>query len=290
MKIAVTGSSGFIGRALCRTLAQSDRNVMRTSLSASAPGVEIMIHLAAKTPHSNSFSGLQAYEYDRVNARDTIKLAKDCAARGVKRFLFISSAKVLGAESDIAYSDSDPPFPRDAYAKSKLSAELGLRKIEAQTGMQVVILRPPLVYGPGVRGNLLKIVRIIRCGIPLPFAGIKNRRSLIGRENLVDLIIRCIDDPGVAGKTFLVSDGQDLSTPELLRIIATEMNCRLRLFPVPDSLLRLAGYATGRGPDIERLTGSFALDTENISKILAWSAPISIQAGIREMVQVKSAS
>jgi nucleoside-diphosphate-sugar epimerase len=174
--------------------------------------------------------------------------------------------------------------PEDAYGLSKWEAEQGLWEIASRTGMELVLVRPPLVYGQGVKGNFARLLDLVRSGVPLPLAAVNNRRSFIGLDNLVDLLIRCVDHPKAAGQTLLVSDGHDLSTPELLRIIANAMGRPARLFPVPVPLLRLAGRAFGRLSEVDRLVGSLQVDSSATRELLGWTPPVSVEEGIKRMV------
>jgi nucleoside-diphosphate-sugar epimerase len=229
-------------------------------------------------------------EYRRVNVQDTLSLARQAAAVGVKRFIFLSSVKVNGESTD----GLSTPFgsrnggagaaPEDAYGLSKWEAEQGLWRIAYQTGMEIVVVRPPLVYGPGVKGNFARLLDLVRSGVPLPLAAVNNRRSFIGLDNLVDLLIRCVDHPKAAGQTLLVSDGQDLSTPELLRMIANAMGRPERLFSMPVPLLRLAGRVFGRVNEVDRLVGSLQVDSSVTRERLGWTPPVSVEEGVGRMV------
>jgi nucleoside-diphosphate-sugar epimerase len=221
-----------------------------------------------------------------VNVEGTLKLARHAADAGVKRFLFISSIGVNGTFTyrSRRFARDDVPFPTENYAVSKWEAEQGLWEIASQTGMEVVVVRSPLVYGPGVKGNFARLLDLVRSGVPLPLASVNNRRSFIGLDNLADLLIRCVDHPRAAGQTLLASDGQDLSTPELLRMIAKAMGRSARLFPVPVSLLRLAGRVLGRLNEVDRLVGSLQVDSSATRELLGWTNPVSVEEGIKRMV------
>jgi nucleoside-diphosphate-sugar epimerase len=179
----------------------------------------------------------------------------------------------------------DKPAPEDAYGISKLEAERALWGISANTGLEVVVVRPPMVYGPGAKGNLARLLNLARLGLPLPLGAVQNKRSLIGVDNLVDLLACCVDHPAAAGQTFLVSDGEDLSTPDLLRHMAAAMGRSTRLVPVPVPLLRLAGSALSKRAEIDRLVGSLQLDSGHTRQVLGWTPPVSVEEGIRRMVQ-----
>jgi nucleoside-diphosphate-sugar epimerase len=197
----------------------------------------------------------------------------------VKRFVFVSSVKVNGERG--LYTEADPPAPEDAYGISKHEAEVALRVIAKDTGMEVVIIRPPLVYGPGVRANFLALMRAVSRGIPLPLGAIDNRRSLVALSNLVDFIVACIVDPAAANETFLVSDGEDLSTADLIRRLAGAMGRPARLFPVPESVLNLGAALVGRRDIAQRLLGTLQVDISKARRLLGWEPPITVGEGLR---------
>jgi nucleoside-diphosphate-sugar epimerase len=235
--------------------------------------------------HETAGDALAAYR--AVNVDGSRRLAEQAAIAGVRRLVYLSSVKVNGEQTLLGapFLFSNTPAPRDAYGTSKWEAEQGLWEISAKTGLEVVVVRPPLVYGPGVKGNLARLLKLVRLGLPLPFSAVQNMRSLIGLDNLVDLLIRCIDHPAAAGQTFLVSDGEDLSTPDLIRQMAAAMNRSPRLFPLPISLLRLAGSAFGKRAEIDRLVGSLQIDSSHTRRVLGWTPPVSVEEGVRRMVQ-----
>ncbi len=230
-------------------------------------------------------SGDPLAAYRQVNVEGTECLARQAAAKGVQRLVFLSSVKVLGEETDVPYSEQNLPGPQDPYGVSKLEAENILQQIAEETGLEVVIIRPPLVYGPGVKANFRKLLGMIQRGLPLPFAGINNRRSLIYLGNLIDVIITCATHPKAAGNTFMVSDGEDISTPELIRRIAHALGVSARLFPVPLSLMRLAGKLVGRSAAVNRLTGSLTVDSSKIRRELGWEPPFTMEEGLRETAE-----
>jgi nucleoside-diphosphate-sugar epimerase len=226
-------------------------------------------------------------EYRRVNVLGTLNLARQAAAVGVKRFVFLSSVKVNGESTHGSrrFTPDDEAAPEDAYGLSKWEAEQGLWEIASQTGMEIVVVRPPLVYGPGVKGNFARLLDLMRFGMPLPLAAVSNRRSFIGLDNLVDLLIRCVDHPGAPGQTLLVSDGQDLSTPELLSMIPNAMGRSAHLFFVPVPLLRLAGRALGYLNEVDRLVGSLQVDSSATIELLGWNPPVTVVEGVGRMVR-----
>ena len=308
--VFVTGAGGFIGSTLCKKLRSAGYSVigMHRSAKSASPqngiehlstdlmdqnirwdslltGIEFVVHLAARVHvmKDNSTDPLAAYR--KINVAATENLARHAAAMGVKRFVFMSSVKVNGEESWKPYTEADKPVPVDSYGISKMEAELTLRKIANETGMAVVILRPPLVYGPGVKANFLKLLQAVDRRMPLPFEGVKNQRSLIYVENLVDAIVACMQHPNAPGQTFLVSDGKDVSTPELIRMMSALLHKQPRLFSVPGLCLHIASRLTGKGPAMDRLIGSLTVDTTKITEELDWRPPFNLQEGLEETVE-----
>jgi nucleoside-diphosphate-sugar epimerase len=302
MRILVTGASGFIGAALCRELLARGHTVRAAVRRLTAPvaaspelhqvlvedvcgevdwpalldGVDAVVHLAAIAHRS-----AQEAEIRRVNFDGTVRLAQ--AARGLaRRFVFMSSVKVHGEDSgDGAYTESDPMRPKDAYGRSKLEAERFLGDLAAGSGMELVLIRPPLVYGPGVKANFFRLLRWVDSGLPLPFAGVRNRRSLVYVGNLVDAVARCVEHPRALGP-FLVSDEEIVSTPELVSFTARALGRPARLVHVPLRVLGLAGAITGRGEEIRRLTGNLVLDTSRVRRSLDWRPPYALNEGLGE--------
>lgn len=314
-KIFITGASGFIGQALSKTLSNSGifvRGSVRsfndflinsqieyvsiedinhqTCWKNALGSIDCIIHCAGIAHRMNSHGDLDAYYL--VNTEGTKNLAEQAVRAGVKRFIFLSTIKINGETTEKnsinkVFAHNDKPNPQDNYGKSKLEAEKVLRDIASKTGLEVVILRLPIVYGKGVKGNLNRLIKLIKFGIPLPLQGIINKRSLIGIDNLIDLIIRCIDSPNASGKTFLASDGKDLSTPELVNLLATNMGHSVKLFSIPIILLKFFGFIFRRKNEIDRLTGSMQIDISYTKKILNWIPPISVEEGIKRMFQGK---
>ncbi len=324
-KILVTGANGFIGQSLCKTLVTKNKLVhgiirncskvkKHNNIEYSSVGeinydtnwIEVLsntdciIHCAGKAHVMNKNNKITYETYKSINVEGTIRLANQAAEAGVKRIIFLSSIKVNGENTggpmtgkidNIINRDyfihTDIPEPKDFYGISKLEAEKELWKISRKTGLEVNILRLPLVYGERVKGNLNRLLMLVRSGVPLPFKMIRNQRSMIGLDNLIDLIILCIDHPAAAGKTFLVSDGEDLSTPDLINHIAHSMGRSARLFPMSISLLKLLGKILNRKEEINRLTDSLIIDSRFTEKTLNWFPPHNVSEGIRRMVQSK---
>ncbi len=305
MQVLVTGANGFVGRVLCTTLTQHGyavRGAVRNSAaSTQAPcvvvgeiteqtnwsvaltDVDVVIHLAARAHVMRDTAVDPLAEFRRVNAAGTEHLARCAAASGVKRLVYVSSIKVNGEETHGGkkFSEADTPAPLDAYGVSKMEAEQGLREIARQTGMEVVIIRPPLVYGPGVKANFAAMMRWLRRGVPLPLGVIHNQRSLVALDNLVDLIVTCITHPAAANQIFLVSDGEDVSTTELLRRMGQALGRPARLVPVPVSWLKLAAALVGKQDVAQRLCGSLQVDIEKTRRLLGWTPPISLDEGLK---------
>jgi len=309
MRIVVTGATGFVGRALCARL-HADGHAVRAAVRAPGAflpagveraelgplgaqtrweealrGAEAVIHLAARVHVMHDGAADPLAEFRAVNVRATERLAEESARAGVRRLVFVSSVKVHGDESATPCREDSSPDPRDAYGVSKWEAELALARIGARTGLQTVVLRPPLVYGPGVKGNFLEMMRVVARGIPLPLASVENRRSFICLGNLVDALAACATHPAAAGGTFLVGDGEDLSTPELLRRSAEALGVRVRLFPVPRSLLEAAARCTGRSAAFARLCGSLTVDATAIGERLGWRPPFTVTEGLRQTAE-----
>jgi nucleoside-diphosphate-sugar epimerase len=353
MKFLVTGATGFVGRFLCNRLISDDVSVRGTLLASENPssltdrvepvtveplgsdtpwshalkGIDVIIHLAARVHIMDDPLADPLLAFRKVNVEGTEQLAREAVMAGVKRFVFISSIKVNGEESAIPYTMDSPPKPSDPYGISKWEAEQVLRKIEAETGLEVVIVRPTLVYGPGVKANFLNMMKVIekrnfgfwildcglKGGIPLPFASIENKRSLIYVGNLVDALAVCATHPGTAGKTYLVSDGEDVSTPELLRRVARALGRPARLMPLPVAGMKFVAKlldnfefwilnfglfkSKPRKPiqnsaskihnqrftgTVNRLIGSLTVDSSKIQQELGWVPPFTMEEGLKE--------
>ena len=300
MKILLTGANGFIGsRLLDQLLEKNVCTIGRTAVERSPchftidmdkkpeyadclQGVKCIVHSAARAHIMKDEISDPLVEYRRVNVDGTLNLARQAAAAGVKRFVFISSIKVNGEQTALGqpFTADDSPAPDDAYGLSKWEAEHGLQLLAEETGMEVVIIRPPLVYGSGVKGNFASLIKLVAKGLPLPLGAIYNLRSLVALDNLVDLIITCIDHPAAANQVFLAGDGHDLSTTELLRGIAEAMGKPSRLMPVPTSLLMIGATLLGKRAVALRLLGSLQVDISKARDLLGWEPPISVEEGL----------
>jgi len=304
-RVLVTGANGFVGAALCERLVEQDiaaRAALRTDSSArnrslaaetvavgdidagtdwsaALAGVTHVVHLAARVHVMREVARDPLADFRAVNTAGAINLARQAAAAGVRRIVYVSTIKVNGERtSSRPFRAEDNPQPEDAYAQSKLEAELVLKSISQHSGLDVVIVRPPLVYGPGVKGNFLSMLRVLRRGWPLPLASCSNRRSFVGLTNFVSLLERCVTHPAAAGQVFLAADGEDLSTPELLRRVAHALGRKARLLPFPPAMLSLAASITGRPGIYERLCGSLQVDAGKARELLGWTPPSSVDA------------
>ncbi len=307
MKILITGANGFVGCALLKRLqeqpefslcasvrrptAEVASGVQRwvtgdlcadTLWTSALDGVDVVVHLAARVHILRNHSTDPLSAYRRTNVEGTLALAQRAVEAGARRFIYLSSVKVHGEETTLTpFRCADPPAPVDNYGLSKLEAEQGLARLAAATGIEVVIIRPPLVYGPGVKANFQRMMRWICAGVPLPLAAVDNRRSLVAVENLVDLIATCVAHPAAAGQVFLVSDGEDMSTPELLRRVGSALDKPARLFPVPVSWLTAAATMLGGDEIARRLCGSLQVDSTPIRELLGWQPPASVDRALR---------
>ncbi len=306
MRILVTGSNGFVGSSLvARLITEGVDTVAAVRSEAALPGavarvgeidgntrwepalggVDAVVHLAARVHVMRETAKNPLAEFRRVNLDGTVNLARQAAAAGVRRFVYVSTVKVLGEESgESPLTDTSPCVPVEPYAVSKLEAEKELFEIGTETGMEIVVLRPPLVYGPGVGGNFLRLLRLARIGVPLPFGMVANRRSMIYLENLVDALYLCLSAPLAANRAYLVCDGVALSTGELLRRLMRYMGKKPLLLPVPPGLLKGAASVLGLGREISRLTGSLEVDDSRIRAELNWQPPVSVEDGLQSTV------
>ena len=306
VSILVTGFTGFLGNGLLSKLGQmhnvcilgacrSEQSLVgspsivvgdinsNTDWRSAVNGQDIVIHLAARVHVMSDKSSCPLTAFRMTNVAGTLNLARQAASTGVRRFIFISSIKVNGECTPLGmpYRADAQPQAADPYGISKLEAEQGLRALAAETGMEVVIIRPVLVYGPGVKANFLSMMRWLHKGVPLPFGAIHNRRSLVSLDNLVDLIVTCINHPGAANQTFLVSDGEDLSTTELLRRMGTALGRPARLLPVPSWLLDTGAALLGKQAFSQRLCGSLQVDISKTQELLNWTPPVGVDEALR---------
>lgn len=302
-RVLVTGATGFVGRGLVQRLLSEGRFVRaavregsrpdceesvpvgnigaQTDWTAALAGIDAIVHLAARVHVMRDSTADPLAAYRAVNTEGTSRLAHAAAAAGVKRLVFVSTAKVFGESSgSTSISDDDPARPQDPYAVSKWEAEQLLHRIAAETGLEVVILRPPLVYGPGVGANFLRLMKWVDRGYPLPFGAVKNRRSLVAADNLVDAIVTCLSHPAAAGQAFCVTDGCDLSTAELIRKLGEALDRPTRLIALPLWTMRAAGTVLGRSDEVDRLLSSFSLNGQMIRQRLDWRPPRSVEQGL----------
>lgn len=307
-RVLLTGATGFVGSILCDALARSGylvRAALRsdrlmpesaaehvvvgditpfTDWSAALRGVDSVVHIAARA-HVLHDSGDNSDLYVETNARGTLRFADAAAQLGVRRFIYLSSIKVNGEETTgHAFTPLDEPRPQDAYGMSKWLGEKSLMEVTARTAMRAVIVRSPLVYGPGVRANFLRLLRWVDKEWPLPLGAIGNRRSLVSIWNLCDLLVQLLKSPSAPGRTWMVSDGEDLSTPELVRRIGKAMGRRVTLLPVPVGLLHLLGGLAGRKAEVARLCGSLAIDISQTRRELGWSPPVTVDEALSRTV------
>ena len=255
-------------------------------------GIDCVIHLAARVHVMRDETREPIDEYRRINVDATLNLAQQSIQCGVRRFIFISSIKVNGesSESGHPFSCDDHPDPQDAYGISKYEAEIGLRQLAENTGMEVIIIRPPLVYGPGVKANFLSIMKLIHLGIPLPLGSVYNQRSLVALDNLVDLIVTCIDHPKAVNQTFLVSDCEDMSTTQLLQRIGQALGKPARLIPVPVGLMTIIAKLLWQGAVAQRLFGSLRVDSSRTRDILGWKPVVTVHEALLKTVNAYLAS
>lgn len=310
--VLITGADGFVGRVMCERMLAEGWNVrgsVRTLRNAAnLPGAVVLFHtgsIGSDTDWSRALEGVDAVvhlaarahvmddkvidplrEYRCVNVEGTKRIAEASLKARVSTFVYLSSIKVNGEQTHgTPFTEEDPPSPQDSYGVSKHEAEEMLKQVTSRTDMPVTIIRPPLVYGPRIKGNILRMLWWVNRGIPLPLRGINNRRSLIGVDNLVDLIVLCLESPQAKGELFVAADKDNISTPELIGRIAAKLDRPARLFPFPLSFLRAGARVFGMRDAVERLSGSLVVDTKKVNKILGWSAPVSLDDGLEKMAQ-----
>lgn len=311
-RVLVTGANGFVGTALCRALVDkgwavraavrdaSAREAFRsafpslpcvtvgevgpdTDWAGALEGCTAVVHLAARVHMMNDTAADALAEFRRVNRDGTRRLVQSAARVGVRRLIFVSTIKVHGeASTGAGFRESDLPAPDDPYAVSKWEAEQAIEEVATAAGLEFVILRPPLVYGPGVGANFLRVLRTVDRGDPVALGSVRNRRSLLYVGNLADAIATCLDHPAAAGRTFLVTDGEDVSTPELFRRVGAALERPARLNNVPVFVLRLGASLLGRGADVARVTGDLVADSSAIRRDLGWEPRYTMQEGLTE--------
>ena len=310
MNILVTGANGFVGKSLCVELLRQGQIVRavtrsanlqvenieavsifamdgKTDWSYALPGINVVIHLAARV-HVMKDTAIDALaEFRKVNVEGTLKLARQAVEAGVQRFIFISSIKVNGEGTLLGqlYTAEDRPAPVDPYGISKYEAEYALRQLASETGMEVVIIRPPLIYGPGVKANFQSMMCWLDKGIPLPLGAIHNQRSLVALDNLIDLIVTCIDHPAAANQIFIAGDGEDISTTELLQRMAAALGKKAWLAPVPEMILIFAARLLGKQAMAQRLCGSLQVDISKAYNLLGWKPPVKVDEALRKTAQ-----
>ncbi len=310
MKVLVTGASGFVGTALCRRLLAEGCKVVAavrrddaflpleaearrvdglgpdTDWRGALAGCDAVVHLAARAHVMRDRAADPLTLFRRINRDGSVRLAEQAVAAGIGRFVFVSSIKVNGEATppDRPFRAEDAAAPVDPYGVSKAEAETALADLATRTGLSLAVVRPPLVHGPGVKGNLAVLMKALRLGLPLPLGAIRNRRSLVGVDNLADSLTFLVRCP--AQGRFLVRDGEDISTPELIRRLAAAADRPARLLPVPPALLRLAGSLTGKRAAVQRLTGSLVVDDSPL-RALGWVPPLTLNDGLARMAAAR---
>ena len=315
--IFITGANGFIGRFLCKRLLAKGCQVrgavrcatqmtmlpsdvervmvgdigLQTDWSKALNGIDVVAHLAARVHVMRESIADPLVEFREVNTAGTLNLARQAVASGVRRFVFISSIKVNGegtGKRKAVFTERDLPCPKDPYALSKWEAEQGLLKIAEETGLEVVIIRPPLVYGPGVKANFRSLIKWVRKGVPLPLGAVHNKRSFVALDNLVSFIIYCFDHPKAANEVFLISDGKDVSTTELLQKIALAFGKRSFLLPVPVGWMTFVANMLGKRDVADRLFGSLQVDSSKARDLLGWKPVVSMNEGLNPQIRQKN--
>ncbi len=314
--VLVTGANGFVGRVVCARLAEAGytavaglRNrqqwpIMREAVPAirsyrilgdlrspvdqqdALEGIDTVVHLAGRVHVMRESASDLLEEFRASNVVGTRRLALAASEDNVRRFVFVSTAKVNGETTeDVPFSESDSCNPRDHYALSKYEAEKELRCIGERTGMEVVIVRPPLVYGPGVRANFLRLLWVANLAMPLPIPDTGNRRSLVGVQNLADFLVQCVSHKGAANQTFLISDGEDISTRDLIAKLGQALGRKTHFLPFPAAGMRMAGKLLGREDEVSRLLDSLSIDSTKARSLLGWVPPVTLSAGLEATAQ-----
>jgi len=312
LRILITGATGFLGRRICERIIQDNHYYLRaavrkystqfnnkvevttvgnlgldTDWTTALKDVQVVIHTAARVHIMDETSNDPLTEFRKINRDGTLRLAQQAVTEGVKRFIFISSIKVNGeiTSSGKPFNAGDSAKPVDPYGISKHETELGLLEIASNSDIEITSIRPPIVYGSGVKANFYNMMKWLYKGVPLPFGAIYNNRSLVALDNLVDLIITCIDHPAAANQVFLVSDGEDLSTTELLRRVAFALGIKVRLLPINQQLLEFILKLVGKKKLAHRLCGSLQVDISKTKKLLNWTPPVSVNEGLRKTTE-----
>ena len=306
MRVLVTGANGFVGGYLCRDLCRQGYKVVaavrsaniqvddyelavigsidiETDWSLALINVDVVVHLAARVHVMHDTAVDSLTEFRKVNVEGTLNLAMQAAKAGAKRFIFISTIGVNGNATDFdnPFTEENLPRPHDPYSVSKLEAEQGLHKLADEVGLEIVIIRPPLVYGSGAPGNFGRIINVLQRHMPLPLGAIHNKRSFVFVGNLVSLILRCIEHPAAVNEIFLVADGRDISTTELFQGCALALGVKVWLVPVPQTLLKLGAYLLGKRDLSQRLCGNLQVDITKARILLDWTPPISVPDGLK---------
>ncbi len=310
VRILVTGATGFVGNALCAHLYKLGHGVTvivrrpaaeagpydvisipriepQTDWSSALRGVDVVVHLAARVHLMNDASSDPVLEYRKENVETTLNLARQAAMQAVGRFVYLSSVKTNGELTlpGVLFRETDTPNPTDPYGRSKCEAEDGLRQLCKEGRMDLVIIRPPLVYGPGVKANFAALMRAVQRGWPLPLGSVRNRRSLVALGNLVDFIATTIEHPNAANQTFLVSDGHDISTPDLVRGLARAAGLSARLVPVPVWALKAGAALVGKSEALQRLCGNLQVDISKARALLGWEPPLTVEQGLLQAME-----
>lgn len=315
--ILLTGATGFVGSALIEKFTENEVDVavlVRSNYPALFDGVEqvisditnlsaldsiflkrcdVVLHAAARAHIKNDEATDPVVEYRKVNRDATLTLARLAADSGVRRFVFLSSIGVNGNINTQPFTENDAPHPHDTYALSKYEAEQGLLEISEETGMEVVIIRPPLVYGPNAPGNFASLVKWVKKGVPLPFGSVHNQRSLVALDNLVDFITLCVDrerSPGAANQVFLISDGEDVSTYQLLSKVGRAYGLKARLLPIPIGLMKFFARFLGKKAVADRLFGNLQVDSSKARNLLGWEPVITMDEQLSKMAEVDKES
>jgi nucleoside-diphosphate-sugar epimerase len=304
MKILVSGANGFVGKPLCEALIKRGwmvRGAVRsqgfdnlsiefvkindinaqTDWSEALRDIDVVIHLAARVHNREEMSADPLMEFQKVNVEGTKQLAMQATKAGVKRFVYVSSIGVMGPQGKLPFTEEDKPNPQNYYSISKWEAEKCLSEIAKKYGLEVVIIRPPLIYGPNAPGNFFKMTQLIKKKIPLPLASIKNLRSLIYIDNFIDALVLCVNHPKAAGKTFLISDGDDVSTPQLFIEVAKAMGAKINLLPCPIFLLKVLALFTGKRLVLSKLLDYLQIDNSKIKHDLGWKPKVCMGVGLK---------